>query len=187
MFDAIIVAGAHSRRLDGADKAAVEIGGRSLLRRAIEAVQGARSTVVVGPERPGFSVTWCRESPPDGGPVAAFAAGLEHTAAPILVLLAVDLPFVAPAVSVLLAALTPDVEAAVLVDEAGRANYLASAWRRDAAERALATLDTPAGASMRSMMDGVQLAEVVDRGQWSADCDTWQDIDAARRRAAKED
>ncbi len=51
MFDTIIVAGGSARRLDGKDKAAVEIGGVTLLDRAIAAAKGAERIVVVGPQR----------------------------------------------------------------------------------------------------------------------------------------
>ena len=180
------MAGARSTRLGGVDKALIDVGGRPLLRRALEASSGAAITVVVGPERAGFDAAWCHEQPPDGGPVAAFAAGLAHTSAPVVLLLAVDLPFVAPAVPVLLATLTPAADAVLLVDEVGRSNYLASAWHRGAAERALAGLGSAHGASMRALLAGVQTLEVADRDGWSVDCDTWEHVEAARRRAAEE-
>ena len=185
-FDAIIVAGARSERLGGADKALIDIGGRTLLARAVEATAAAQRTIVVGPYRDGYDVTWCREEPPDGGPVAAFATGLELTAAPLVVLLAVDLPFVGAALPDLLATITPAADAVLLVDEVGRSNYLASVWHRDAALDAIDGIGEPNGASMRKLVAGAQTLEVADRGGWSADCDTWENIEAARTRAAEE-
>ncbi len=52
MFDAIVLAGAASRRLDGADKALVEIGGRTLLDTVLAADRGRRRVIVAGPQRP---------------------------------------------------------------------------------------------------------------------------------------
>ena len=48
---AIVLAGGAGRRLGGADKAALDVGGRTLLERALAAVSGV-PTVVVGPARP---------------------------------------------------------------------------------------------------------------------------------------
>jgi len=183
-FDAIIVAGATSARLDGADKAMLDVGGTSLLERALRSVSAARRTVVVGPSRPSdAAVVWCEEEPVGGGPVAAFAAGLAATDAAVVVLLAVDLPFVAPAIPRLVASAG---DLAVLVDATGRVNYLASAWRREAAEARLQSLADPAGASMRALVSGVTAATVDDFGGWSDDCDTWESLEAARTRAALE-
>lgn len=72
----------------------------------------------------------------------------------------------------------------MLVGPDGRANHLAAAWRAAALRRAVAALDSPAGAAMRSLLTDAEIIEVRDRGGWGADCDTWDDLAAARRRAA---
>jgi molybdopterin-guanine dinucleotide biosynthesis protein A len=78
-MDAIVLAGGRGARLGGVDKADLVVGGQTLLERALAATAGANRTVVVGPRRPtSRPVTWAREHPPGGGPVAALAAGLEH-------------------------------------------------------------------------------------------------------------
>lgn len=75
---AIILAGGRGSRLDGADKAGIELGGRTLLEWALDGVIDAREVVVVGDpvptERP---VTFTRESPRYGGPVAGLLTGLD--------------------------------------------------------------------------------------------------------------
>ena len=184
MVDAIVLAGGPARRLDGADKPALTVGGRSLLRRVLDAVAGAERVVVVGPrpteELPAHA-TWRREEPPGSGPVAAIAAGLGPLTAEYLLVLAADLPFVAGAVPVLCDAVRGH-DAAALVDAGGRANYVAAAWRRDALVRALGVLGSPAGAAVRALYAGVDLVAVPDDG-WGADCDTWDDVRAARARA----
>ena len=64
MFDAIVLAGATSRRLDGADKPAIEVHGRTLLDIALAATDGAQRIVVAGPQRPTErSVIWVRRGP----------------------------------------------------------------------------------------------------------------------------
>ncbi|MET7697254.1 NTP transferase domain-containing protein [Streptomyces sp. NPDC005485] len=95
-YDAVVLAGGAARRLGGADKPGVRVGGRPLLDRVLAACSGAAVTVVVAEPRPtARSVTWAREDPPGGGPLAALAAGLRHTSAQYVVVLSADLPFLA--------------------------------------------------------------------------------------------
>jgi molybdopterin-guanine dinucleotide biosynthesis protein A len=181
-FDAIVLSGGAARRLGGADKPGMVVGGGSLLERVLDAASGARRTVVVGPPRPTTRpVRWCREQPPGGGPVAAIEAGLRVSDADVVVLLAADLPWIEPAVPALLAGLA-GADAAVLVDPEGRRNFLAAAWRRAALMAALDQAADPAGAAVRALYEGRRIIEILDRHGWGQDCDTWADLDAARRR-----
>ncbi|WP_399128711.1 molybdenum cofactor guanylyltransferase [Actinacidiphila sp. ITFR-21] len=76
-YDAVVLAGGAARRLGGADKPALPVGGRTLLDRVLAACAGADRTVVVGPRRPtARPVRWAGEEPPGGGPLPALAAGL---------------------------------------------------------------------------------------------------------------
>jgi molybdopterin-guanine dinucleotide biosynthesis protein A len=184
-FDAVILAGGAGRRLGGVDKALIEVDGVTLLDRALSATNAAGRTVVVGPRRAGGadSVTWCREDPPGGGPVAGLATGLLHVSAEVVVVLAVDQPWIAGAVPALRASLAarnhdrPDaVDAAVLIDADGRRNYLAAAWRRVALLNALLRIDPLAGASMRSVYASARCAEVSDIAGWGRDIDTPDDL-----------
>ena len=180
MYDAIVLAGGKARRFGGADKPQLTVGGRSLLDRAVAAVGDAGRVVVVGPDQPVHGrVIFCREQPPGGGPVAAIAAGLPQTGADVIVVLATDLPWIAPAVPLLVAAL-PSSGAALLVDDSGRANYLAAAWRRSILAAALTTLGDPSGASARALTELVPWVRVADEGGWGRDCDTWDDLALAR-------
>jgi molybdopterin-guanine dinucleotide biosynthesis protein A len=182
-FDAIVLAGGAARRLGGADKSMLDVGGTPMLTRVVDAVSAAQRRVVVGPRRPiERSVTWCQETPPGGGPVAALAAGLPLTRAEVIVVLASDLPGIAPAVRPLLKAADEAVDVAVLA-AASRVNYLAAAWRRSALSAALARVGDPAGVSMRTLVGGATVAEVADPG-WGDDCDTWTDLARHRSRSA---
>jgi molybdopterin-guanine dinucleotide biosynthesis protein A len=184
-FDAIVIAGGKSSRL-GVDKALVEVEGVRLLDRVLLAVRDAAEIAVVGPHRPAAAdVQWCRERPPGGGPVAALAAGLAATRADVVVVLAVDLPFIAAAVPRLLA-VRADTDAPVvaLVDDTGQVNYLAAAWRRDALISALGSVGPVEGAPMRRLYADAAVVPLLDAGNWGADCDTMADIDDARARAA---
>lgn len=181
-YDAIVLAGGSASRLGGAEKPQLKVAGRSLLDRAVAAVAEAVRVVVVGPAQPvDGSVTFCREDPPGGGPVAAIAAGLPHTSADVVVVLAADLPWIAPAVPLLVGSL-PAAGTAMLLDPSGRANYLAGAWRRASLESALAAVGDPAGASVRTLAAAVPQVYVADQDRWASDCDTWEDLAEARNR-----
>jgi len=179
VFDAIVLAGAGSRRLDGADKAAVQIKGRTLLDIAVAAADGAQRVVVAGPHRPvGRDVSWVQEQPPGGGPVAGIAAALPSVSASWCLVLATDLPHVGAAVPVLLTA-TAHVDVAVLSCD-GRRNYLAAAWRTDALRAALARIGRVDGAAARDLYTGVEVADVEDEQGWGEDLDTWPEIERAQ-------
>lgn len=77
-YAAVVLAGGAGRRLGGAGKPQVPVGGEPMLLRVLAAASGAWPTVVVGPPAlplpPG--VRRVQEQPPGGGPAAAAAAGL---------------------------------------------------------------------------------------------------------------
>jgi molybdopterin-guanine dinucleotide biosynthesis protein A len=185
-YDAVILAGGAARRLGGVDKPGASVGGRPLIVTVAAAVPAAGRLVIVGPPRPelpgGIAV---REEPPGAGPVPALRVGLAEVAAPWTVLLAADLPFLRPAhVADLLTAArgSGGRSGAVLVDEAGRDQWLAGAWRT---ERLRSALVAYAGASLRGVLAPLDPVRVRlpagDRPPWY-DCDTAQDLALARRR-----
>jgi molybdopterin-guanine dinucleotide biosynthesis protein A len=172
----IVLTGGAAVRLDGLDKAGVEVGGRTLLDRALDALDALAEVVVVGPEvattRP---VTFRREDPPGGGPAAAVLAGLTgFVRRPrLVVVLAVDMPLVTTGtVDRLLAAATGD--GAILVDASGRQQYLCAAYAVDALERVRTTDEH--GLPMRRLVAGLDLAEVPATGLEAEDVDTWSDL-----------
>ncbi|OZM72513.1 molybdopterin-guanine dinucleotide biosynthesis protein MobA [Amycolatopsis antarctica] len=186
---AVILAGGGAGRLGGVDKPALEIGGRSLLRRAVEAA-GAGPVVVVGPRRSGFpDVLWAREHPAGGGPLAALAAGL--AALPTgsgdrVVVLAADLAGVTPSTVARLARALgnpagtdparPD--GAVLVDAGGREQWLIGVWRAGSLRAALP--GDPAGRSLRATFAGLTIAGIPALPGEAADVDTPEDLARAR-------
>lgn len=184
MFDAIVLAGGDARRLGGTDKAGIDIGGTALLDRVVAAAVGAERVIVVGPERATEApVRWVREDPPGGGPVAALAAALPLVGQRWTLVLAADLPWIAPAVPLLLSESTKADVAVLAVG--GRRNHLAVVWRTDALRARLERLDDVDGAAVRELFVGVEVAEVIDEGEWGVDCDTWDDVEHARARHAR--
>ncbi|WP_405967533.1 molybdenum cofactor guanylyltransferase [Streptomyces sp. NBC_00015] len=192
-YDAVVLAGGGARRLGGADKPGVRVGGRALLDRVLGACADARTTVVVADPRPtARPVRWAREDPPGAGPVAALDAGLRHTAADDVLVLSADLPFLAAdTVRRLLTALRAGAAEGVLVTDAdGRDQPLVAAYRTAALRRELAVLTAGEGGltglPLRRLTAGLDLTRVPDPVA-SFDCDTWDDIAAARARIREHD
>lgn len=89
-FDGIVLGGGRSRRM-GTNKVLLQVDGRTLLRTAAEALDGARKIALVAPPEVcahafpcglPASVVQTLEYPPDGGPVAGIHAGLAALAGP---------------------------------------------------------------------------------------------------------
>lgn len=203
-FDALVLAGGEARRLGGASKPDVEVGGRALLDHVLDATTGARHVVVVGPEglaRDG--VPTVREHPPSGGPVAGIEAGLTfldaealavlttnaaptdrtvaaHDDGPPVLVLACDVPQAALVVPALVGALAaaPDADGVQLVDADGHAQLVAL-FRRGPLRAALDRLVREGGVhgvSVRRMVDGLRMVGVPDVDGLGADADTWDDV-----------
>ncbi|TGN74677.1 molybdenum cofactor guanylyltransferase [Streptomyces bauhiniae] len=187
-YDAVVLAGGGARRLGGADKPGVQVGGRALLDRVLAACADAATTVVVAdPRATARPVRWAREEPAGGGPVAALDAGLRLTTAEYAVVLSADLPFLgADTVHRLLAALRDgDADGAMLTDDDGRDQPLVAAYRTASLRAALADLATEhgglTGLPLRRLTGSLRLTRLTDPLA-SFDCDTWEDIAHARAR-----
>lgn len=188
MYDAVVLAGGAARRLGGADKPGVRVGGRALLDRVLTACADARATVVVADPRPtARPVVWAREEPPGGGPLAALDAGLRHTTAGHVVLFSADLPFLdRSTVGRLLAALgRGTADGVLLTDSDGRDQPLVAAYRAASLRRELAALTGRHGAltglPLRRLTGALDLTRISGPVA-SFDCDTWDDIATARAR-----
>ncbi|HVV76695.1 MAG TPA: NTP transferase domain-containing protein [Mycobacteriales bacterium] len=169
-FDGLVIAGGSSRRMGGGDKTALTVGGRSMRAIAVDALADAAKVLLVGPD--GDLV----EDPPGGGPLAALAAGLAQLSAPVVAVIAADLPFVTRGAVATLVDQAP----AVAVDDSGRAQYLLAAYRTDDL-RAVMPAD-PSGRSLRSVVDLLAPTMLDLPGTpppwW--DCDTPGALDQAR-------
>ncbi|MCY0961201.1 NTP transferase domain-containing protein [Streptomyces sp. H27-H5] len=186
-YDAIVLAGGAARRLGGADKPALHVGGRALLDRVLDACVDADATVVVGgPRVTSRPVRWTREDPPGGGPVAALDAGLRATTAARVLVLSADLPFLDRAtVRSLLDAPGPD--GAMLRDPDGRDQPLVASYRAEPLRAGLARLAAAhgdlAGLPLRELTAGLDVATVTATAPLASfDCDTWDDLADARAR-----
>lgn len=175
IVDALILAGGRSSRLGGSGKWKLRVDGETLLNRSVGAVRsvGVRHVVVVGDETVECAVA-VREEPPFGGPVAAIAAGLAELpgTADAVILIACDMPGIAAALPVLLAAFAGD---GVIALDAGRRQQLALVVAPAALANALAALPTVVDASMRALLAGLDLTEMGVPDGSTDDIDTWDD------------
>jgi molybdopterin-guanine dinucleotide biosynthesis protein A len=103
----IVLAGGRSTRF-GADKLAVDVGGRPLLHRAILAVATVSDEIVVVigsdgarprlPSDAGGKVRVVRDAVADGGPLAGLASGLAAARGRLAIMVGGDQPSLSPAV-----------------------------------------------------------------------------------------
>jgi molybdopterin-guanine dinucleotide biosynthesis protein A len=187
-YTAVVLAGGRAARLGGQAKPQLEVGGRTMLSRVLDAVADAATRVVVGPPQPvPPDVVRVREEPPGGGPVAALRAGLAAVPDDVVVLLAGDLPFLTRAVVTgLRERLTGD--GVLVVDDTGQDQLLLGAWRTAALRAAVPPPGGPT--SLRRVLAPLAVRRFrppVVPGQpppW-LDCDTPADLARARSLAAR--
>lgn len=193
-FDALILAGGRSSRLGGVPKQGLLFRGTTLLDRALAAAEGARATVIVGPD-PGPlppGVLTCREEPEFAGPAAAIAMGLDvldraGACAPHTLVLACDMPLVSGAVRTLLHELSagPGAGSYVACTEEGSGTgrmqplagiYSTVALKRSA--RGMAASGRLINGSVRSLLASLDVQLVAVPAAYTADVDTWDDAAA---------
>jgi len=180
-YDGVVLAGGRARRMGGAPKPVLEVGGRRLVDVALDALAGARRRVVVGDLAVPGGVLLTREEPAGAGPVAALAAALPLVEADVCVVLAADLPFVTAAhVGQLVTEV--DARSVVAVDREGREQPLLAAYETAALRAALP--DEVEGAPMRLVLERLSRHRVRLVGEpepWF-DCDVPADLETARAR-----
>ena len=177
-FAAVVLAGGTAVRLDGADKASLEVAGRTLLALAVDAVVDAVEVVVVGApvpmERP---VTFTREDPPSGGPAAGLLAGRDALVRtpPWLAVLAVDMPRVTAATFRRLREAAVGRDGAFLVGADGR-RQLCGVVRTDRLDSVRPGPEDRHGLPLHRLLAPLELGVVAARDDEARDVDTWADL-----------
>ena len=177
-FCAVILAGGQAARLGGADKASVEVDGRTLLEHTLDAVIDAAEVVVVGePVRTERPVTFTIEDPRYGGPVAALLTGCDALlrSTPTVAVLAVDMPRLDAHTVRRLHEAAAGHDGAVLVDPSGR-RQLALVVDRARLDAVRPDHEAQHGMSLRALLADLDLAEVGPVGEEHRDVDTWRDL-----------
>jgi molybdopterin-guanine dinucleotide biosynthesis protein A len=177
-FTAVVLAGGAAVRLDGADKASVELHGRTLLTWALDAVVDAAEVVVVGDPVPTHRpVTFTREDPRHGGPAAALLTGrdalLDHRGT--VAVLACDMPFLTPQTFQRLRAAGEGRDGAVLTGPDGRRQLamVLDVARLDAVRPGL---EEQHDLALHRLLAPLDLGELPAAGREHRDVDTWADV-----------
>lgn len=164
----------------GRDKASLVFGGRTLLQRTAEALASVADEIIVvrapnqvlPPLELDISLVEVQD-PVDGeGPLVGIAAGLRAASAPVAIVVAVDMPFLQPALLRLLAERVEAGASWALPFGDGRPQPLCSAF----ATSALAILDEHIAAGDRAPMavaDDLDVARIDEQ--------TWRGVDAHGR------
>ena len=178
-FCGVVLAGGTAARMDGVDKASVELHGRTLLELAVDAFVDAHEVVVVGPEsvRTARPVTFVTEDPPRGGPVAGLLTGVDallHRPA-LIGVLAVDMPRVTPATLRRLREAAVGRDGAFLVDGDGR-RQLAGVLDAARLDDVRPDLEGQHGMALHRLLAPLDLAEVASTGDEAVDIDSWADL-----------
>ena len=177
-FSAVVLAGGTAARLDGADKASIEHAGRTLLEWAIDALVDAAEVVVVGDPVPTTRpVTFTRENPRYGGPVAALLTGRDALLREprTLGVLAVDMPRVTAYTFRRLHEAAVGHDGAFLADRDGRRQLagVLDVGRLDAVRH---DHQGQHGMALHRLLSGLDLATVGPEGEEGRDIDTWADL-----------
>ncbi len=174
----MLLAGGGGARMAGVDKAGIELGGRTLLEICLDAFVDADEVVVVGlPAPTRRPVTFTREDPPSGGPVAGLLAGaaaLRPRPRQIGVL-AVDMPRVSARTFVRLREAADGRDGAFLLDPSGR-RQLCGVLDPTALARVRPDLGRQHGMPLRALLAGLDLVDVAAVGDEARDIDTWDDL-----------
>ncbi|WP_243074077.1 molybdenum cofactor guanylyltransferase [Microbacterium sp. SS28] len=197
-FGAILLAGGRASRVGGAVKPLFDVGGRTLLARAVAAARdaGAQPIIVAAPQLdPALEVEWVLEDPPFGGPVAGIVAALSRSEGWVpepdwTFVLACDLPRIDAAVARLrsdILLLPSDTDGVCLADASSRPQWLTAAYRTPVLRRAASGLpDAGRNASVRDLVHDLAVAALAAPDDLTADVDTWEDLHRARIAAGDE-
>jgi molybdopterin-guanine dinucleotide biosynthesis protein A len=116
--------------------------------------------------------------------VAALAAALPLVDSDLIAVLGADLPFLTAAELQELCELADGQDAAMLVDDRGRPQYLAAVWQATSLRSAVAAVGEPVGQPLSGVYAGRSVARLATPGSAAPpawwDCDTVGDLETAR-------
>lgn len=180
---AVVLCGGTSARMGGGDKTALSLGDRTVLDTLLSGLPAHWDLVCVGEARPMCrAVTWTRETPGGGGPVAGIAAGLTYVDSPLVVVLAGDQPLAATAarhVAEALEGARADVDGVLATQADGRGQPLLAAYRTTAL-RGVVPGD-PTGCGVHRTVDPLRLDRIEVPEHSTLDIDTPSDLSRAEQ------
>jgi molybdopterin-guanine dinucleotide biosynthesis protein A len=163
----VVLCGGRSVRM-GVDKAAIDIGGMTLLERAVTRLRAVCDPVLIAPgdldHRAGADLSVV-DAMPDAGPLAGLVAALRLSPHHLLAVVAVDLPWLDPALLRLLAGRIGAHDAAVCETDRG-VEPLHAVYARTALAAAEAALRGP-DRSLGGLIDHIRALRVAEP-EWRA-------------------
>jgi molybdopterin-guanine dinucleotide biosynthesis protein A len=163
----VVLCGGRSLRM-GVDKATLEVGGTTLLARAIARLTDACDPVLIAPGALRLDIEAQRLVPdalPDAGPLGGIVAALDRSPHSLLAVVAVDMPWLDPALLRFLAGRVGDHDVAVCETQRG-AEPLHAVYSRSALPIAEAALHSP-DRSVRGVITRLR-AVLVPEEEWRA-------------------
>lgn len=163
----VVLCGGRSVRM-GIDKATIEVGGTTLLARAVDRLTAVCDPVLIAPGGLSLGIDADRLVPdelPDAGPLGGIVAALRRSPHPLLAVVAVDMPWVNPALLSLLAARIGDRDVALCQTQRGP-EPLHAVYARTAIPVAEAALHS-ADRSVRGMVARLRAVVVIEE-EWRA-------------------
>lgn len=151
----IVLTGGTNQRF-GSEKFEARLGDKTLLELLCSYLP-AGDLIIVGPEA-SVPATYVREVPELSGPLAAIGAGMSQVTSDLVGIFATDMPFAPKAIPHLLEALNSD--AALPIDGEGELQPLAGIYRSQPLREALASFETLANNSVRSLIDKLSINKV---------------------------
>ncbi len=143
-FTAFIQAAGRSSRM-GANKAVLQVGGLSVICRALRAARTLTQRVLIVTNEPEVYVSLGAQTIPDKkaglGPLAGIQLGIESSDTPWMLNLACDLPFVSGEFLQFLSSYTTCWQAVVPTDQQGRAQSMCAFFHRSVAQDVRALLN----------------------------------------------
>ncbi len=177
-FAAVVLAGGRASRLGGADKAGIEVGGRTLLAVTLDAVVDAGEVVVVGEPVPtDRPVTFTLENPRHGGPAAALLTGVDALLRPtrLVAVTAVDMPRLTAGTFARLRDAATGRDGAALVGPDGR-RQLVLVLDRERLQQVRPSYEDQHDLPVHRLLAPLDLAGVPAVGGEQRDVDTWEDL-----------
>lgn len=165
----------------GTDKAALPVDGLPMVERVLAALDACDERITVGgPDRELDGVRHVADARPGEGPLGAVLTAFEATDAEMLFVAACDLPwFDAAAAEGLLRVSTTQAADLVVPMIDGRAQWLASVWRRSAYSHVAARYDEGVRSIFRGIVDLEVVQVDVDRTHPFLDVDTPEQYESA--------
>ncbi|MDR2690266.1 MAG: molybdenum cofactor guanylyltransferase [Azoarcus sp.] len=177
---ALILAGGASRRM-GSDKAALRIGGQSLLQRMIDLTQALFPTVLLSVRQPReVQIAQVCDAQPGLGPLGGVCAGLRRAGTSWVFVVAVDMPYLKPETITRLAAMRGEHQAVIPVVD-GHPQPLAAFYAVTVLPALESALAQEANCGLYAGLAGLDVLHTIEELPDFIDLDTPEDVAAARR------